>query len=436
MTRLTSSELSNTIIIWFTVVVISSLLFSLVPYWPTQIDKQLPLTRENFDMRVYWQGAQWLQRGEPPYRGIIFDHEIKNQVVNSGGVPFVAEAYPQLAMMYFTVPALFTDNFFTYQGLFFIWNSLWFLGLLIIVRKLLKLLKKESYRLYWLLLPSFLFFTFNRYDIFPACLVLWALLMLLEKKFNWGFVLLGLSVLAKLYPLILLPIFLLYVKQNDGSLTKALGLLAVTILAPLSVFIIWTGWLPSLAPYFIHFAQSTHASLLSLIQPLLPTTFLKALLRNLFTLIQITIPLFLFFLLIIPNKLSRRLINEPLQIIKWIALTILLFIIFSPFYSNQWVLWVIPLLILIIPTSFIWLILIHDLVNYIHYPMISVFFSIIYTLDHQLITISLLTPFNALYYTALWVHLMILLTIAGWLIKKLWKRLKLHLKPIKLSPRL
>lgn len=427
MTKLSSSEINKTTSIWFITIFISALLFSLTPYWPIKKDLQLPLVRENFDTLVYWQGAQWWQNRTPPYRGTIYDQEINKQVIHSGSVPFVAEAYPQLAMMYFTVPALFTNDFSTYQALFFIWNAIWLWALLIITRKLLKLLGKENSRLYYLLLPSFLFFTFNRYDIFPACLVIWAILLLLEKKSNWSFVLLGLSFLSKLYPLILLPLFLLYDRQNNNSSLKSLGIFSVTILAPLTLFITWTGWLPSLTPYFIHFGHATQGSLLEVLNSIIPSQNINSLLHYLFTLLQFILPLFISLILMWSKIQKKKIPIQPGQFISLAAAALLLFIIFSNFFSNQWVVWLVPLLILTIPIKHGWFIITYDLINYIRYPIIFAIFTSIVTLptktQQDMATISFLIFY---YHIIITLQLLILFFIGYGLIQQLRPCFKLN----------
>ena len=52
------------------------------------------------------------------------------------------------------------------------------------------------------------------------------------------------------------------------------------------------------------------------------------------------------------------------------ALTLLLVINFNNFYSNQWWLWVLPFLTLVLSTSTGWLAVLYDIVNYLQYPVL------------------------------------------------------------------
>ena len=66
----------------------------------------------------------------------------------------------------------------------------------------------------------------NTYDLFPAALTVGALAALLRRRELLAFGLLGLAVTAKLYPLILIPLAVLYVWSVAGR-TRALRSLAV-----------------------------------------------------------------------------------------------------------------------------------------------------------------------------------------------------------------
>ena len=66
----------------------------------------------------------------------------------------------------------------------------------------------------------------NTYDLFPAALTVGALAALLRRRELLAFGLLGLAVTAKLYPLVLVPLALLYVWSAAGR-TRALRALAV-----------------------------------------------------------------------------------------------------------------------------------------------------------------------------------------------------------------
>jgi hypothetical protein len=87
----------------------------------------------------------------------------------------------------------------------------------------------------------------NTYDLFPAALTVGALAAILRRRELLGFGLLGLAVTAKLYPLVLVPPALAYVWTTLGRRRAAwslvaLGGVAVAVLLPFAVLALGGLW--------------------------------------------------------------------------------------------------------------------------------------------------------------------------------------------------
>ena len=71
----------------------------------------------------------------------------------------------------------------------------------------------------------------NTYDAWPALLTVAALLLLLQGRHLWAFAALGLAVSAKVYPLVLVPLACVFVWRRAGPRRIALGIAALVLVA-------------------------------------------------------------------------------------------------------------------------------------------------------------------------------------------------------------
>jgi len=67
----------------------------------------------------------------------------------------------------------------------------------------------------------------------------------------------------------------------------------------------------------------------------------------------------------------KKIIKTPRDLIGWSFLVLAVYVIFSPYYSPQWAVWLLPLLILIFNRAReVWAIVIFELLNYLFFPVI------------------------------------------------------------------
>jgi hypothetical protein len=152
------------------------------------------------DMKLYFSVSTQLSEGKIPYRDFTVE-------------------YPPLALLPLVIPQLVaagvTLDYRAYSLLYLLET---FLLLLLIAFTLLQVARfwpdlSSPWRLlaiYLLLVILSKDFVFWRYDLFPAWLTLLALLAVLKKQPLLAGVWIGLAIMAKLYPVILVPILLVY----------------------------------------------------------------------------------------------------------------------------------------------------------------------------------------------------------------------------------
>jgi len=226
----------------------------------------------------------------------------------------------------------------------------------------------KNYKYYSLiiLLPSILYFSFNRYDVLPAFLSILSLYLLYIKKYNLSSFLLALGVLSKWYLIILFPIYFLYCCNIEKRLNYNMLIIFVVtgIVGILPTFFI-SGLDGFLVPYKFHMSRGYNKESLFYI--------IKAFFNGIFSInIGFKPVYFAFFLLQFSAVLLLLLfkVDSFEKVVKLSAVFILVFMLFAKFYSPQWILWVFPFLILLINSQRdIIILLLFDLSTYIYFPV-------------------------------------------------------------------
>ena len=158
--------------------------------------------------------------------------------VFDGQVPYrdFAMEYPPLALVFFLLPRLFASAPEAYATVFQLQTLLWNLfGLLLVllVSTQLRISPLKSAIVYTVALLSIGPIIAIRYDIFPVVMVLAALYAYLSHRPRFCWVLLALATLTKVYPVVLLPVFLVweYGHRNQGGMRSALCTYTLIMLA-------------------------------------------------------------------------------------------------------------------------------------------------------------------------------------------------------------
>lgn len=338
------------------------LAYALAQEWPPSARQ--PATsywRDDYELIVYFNRIEYYRFGQLPYA----DQPIE---------------YPFLGVLYLTVPALFGSSFDWYRTVSVVENAVVTLLLVVVTWRLLRALGRPTRWLLLFALPTFVYFTLYRYDAFPALLVAGSLWLLLRWRFGWSFFLLGVAVLAKGYPLMLFPVWLLY--WLNTTRRSAVGVIfsvpALLVLMPtlvtVTVFSLAVGFEQAFFPYVWQGArQISHGSALvlytdflsSLLSPAAHAALAYVLMRGL-QLLQIGLP----FLLFAAQRFFRRFVQTGEDVINWSLLVLLLFIQFFPYHSPQWFIWLFPWLPLFArQRNELWLVVGIGLVGYLEFPL-------------------------------------------------------------------
>jgi len=177
------------------------------------------------------------------------------QLMRGGQIPYhdFASEYPPLALFSFLLPGLVTSNTAVYSWLFAGEMMVFDLLALVMIADLasrLKMSVKKTLTVYTLLIVATGPILLARYDILPAVLVLAALWAFVKGKNKLAWAVAALGFAAKIYPIIILPIFVIYQLKNRQYGRMIAGgavFLGVTLITILPWIIIdaggyWHSW--------------------------------------------------------------------------------------------------------------------------------------------------------------------------------------------------
>ncbi len=201
---------------------------------------------------LYFTYASRIVDGQVPYRDFAFE-------------------YPPVALAFFLLPRLLASTPEAYATVFQLQTLLWNLFGLLLLLSVCTRLRISPWRLaivYTVALLSIGPIIAIRYDIFPAVMVLAALYGFLSYRPRFCWVLLALATLTKVYPVVLLPMFLVgdYVRHNYARMRSALCTYSLVMLAvAVPLLVVTEGQVLEALTYHagrgLHI-ESTYASLL------------------------------------------------------------------------------------------------------------------------------------------------------------------------------
>ena len=310
---------------------------------PVIHDQVVSLFREEVDFQVYFSNLGWVKHGE-----VLLNHGYAE--------------YPVLGLMYVNWPHYLVSGFEAYHWLLWISNA----GLLLLAvwlwRRIAELLELPPGAWWLWLLPSSLYYTLNRFDIFPVCLVLLGLYLVLRQRFRSAWVVYGLSIMAKVYPIFLLPLFIQLTRQRVTAWWKYLPYLAAPVVG-LLLGVYWVGGLPAVVvPFTLQLARGVDVGSLRavLIQLGLGSSAWSVVAQ----VGQVALPAWWLVRVVVGKSPLPSRAGLTLA-----ALSLLLLTNLYPFYSNQWWLWVLPFVAWVLPPPQRVVALFYDLVNYLQFPL-------------------------------------------------------------------
>lgn len=235
----------------------------------------------------------------------------------------------------------------------------------------------KKYLAFLLFLPASLYFSYNRFDIVMCFLSLLSLYCLYKKYYKLSAFILVIGFFMKWYLIVLLPVFLVYYYSEYRKINwSMIFVFSIVCLLIILSTILWIGVEGFLVPYKAQFSRGmdqpsmmmiTYHIFLGLIEKF---KFISVDIYNHIYNSYILRVAFLLQFSIIPLCLTSK-INTFEKVVKWSALSVLVFILFAKINSTQWILWVSPFLILLSrDRKYILGIIALDLISYIQYPII------------------------------------------------------------------
>jgi hypothetical protein len=307
---------------------------------------------DDYDRSVYALDGEWFLKGQIPYKDTISE-------------------YPQIPTYLFAVPYLFSDpnsspdfNYWVFSTVISLISLGFLLGTILLLYQMLPIHKNRAFLM---LLPAALYFSYNRFDILPSFLVLLSLFSLQQKKNVLAGIFLGVATLTKWYPALLFPLFLAYTfttkRWIDWKMTLAFFLTCTIIITPTFL----SGGLKALlVPYLFHAQRGfEQVSLPALIQKAFPNWFGSGPFLSILTYLFLALSV-----LPVPFLVLAHLDTID-RMVLWSGLILAVFILFSRIWSPQWLLWVLPLMILIAktPADILWIV-VYGVVNYLAFPLV------------------------------------------------------------------
>ena len=211
----------------------------------------------------------------------------------------------------------------------------------------------------WLcVLPAAVFFSLNRFDIIPALATALAFACLGRKRLACSGAFLAIGVLLKVYPILFVPIVLRHLGVRNGA--KWLAGFAGTIALGVGLSVALLGWEPTVQPIRVQLARPLEETSWTLYGRVLPMELGN--MKN--TRLAILAAVGLGLVLTRPQSLNG--------VLKRCAVLLVVFISLAVFWSPQWVVWFLPLVVPLAGRSR-WLAALCvaiDALNYFQFPVL------------------------------------------------------------------
>jgi hypothetical protein len=304
------------------------------------------------DRQVYFERGAWFPNGEVPYRDTISE-------------------YPQIptyffGLLYILIPGE-KNSIFAYL----LFSSYFVLAMLIVlfalIDQLYRVLPDRKYLAFLFLLPAPLYYTFNRFDILPAYLCLLSFVLVARKQWGLASVILAVATLTKWYPVLLLPAYLAYCFHSEGRINwRMILLFSVTCLLILLPTLLLGGLDALLVPYRFQGVRGLEPlSLPAMIGRLQEAISDQPIVERYYILG------FLFLQGIAALIALFARIDRIEKLVQWCILIISLFVLFARIYSPQWLVWILPFLILAARDKIdLIIIVVYSVVAYLGFPVV------------------------------------------------------------------
>jgi hypothetical protein len=291
--------------------------------------RQTRLFNDDNDRRAYAARGAWALNWTQPYRD-------------------VPSEYPQIATYFFGVPYLIAPgSAHDYRVYAAVMSGMTLAFLFATIVLLHRMRQAPQWTAYLLLLPGPLYFSYNRFDSLPGFIVLLSLFLLQRGAAGAAGVCLALGTFTKWYPALLLFACVSYwrtvERQFPWRLLAAFTITGLIVLTPTAV----TGGIGALTqPYVFHANRGQEWASLPVLTRQLVAKFTGGAAASTF----LTGAFLACSLLPAVAGVFAR-IDTFERVVDWALVGLGSFVLFSRIWSPQWVLWLMPLMILRARTS-------------------------------------------------------------------------------------
>ena len=165
------------------------------------------------------------------------------------GLPYrdYSLGYPPLSLVIFAIPGLFTNDLYTYSVIFYAITTLFFIATLWIMIKICRLCGYD---------PKFICIIFivicavyypqaiRKFDLQTAFFMILAIWLFLENKVYSAYLFLVIGAMIKIFPIFVLPVFLIFSLKDREKLKKMLISTVALIAAVALLIILATRFIP------------------------------------------------------------------------------------------------------------------------------------------------------------------------------------------------
>ena len=176
----------------------------------------------------------------------VFLLDIKTEVVTiyfpyaesimNGTIPDIE--YPPFALVFITIPGIFTSSPDIYGVLFVLEAYVFFVIGLVLAKKFAEKFSKDPkliMMVYTIMMLLMLQFLLDRYDIFPMILTMASLYCFVTKRYLLAWILISVATMTKLYPAVIMPVYLMVMLMDREWIETVKGLFAAAAVAVLTI---------------------------------------------------------------------------------------------------------------------------------------------------------------------------------------------------------
>ena len=314
-----------------------------------------------FDIGYYFECAIKLVQGQIPYVSYNFEYPI---------LIFIPITIAIIPVLLFQNAMAFV---YTFKMLMVLCDTITILCIYFIGLKLWN--EKTAFYAGLIFATAFstAYFVQTKYDAFPTCLMMLAILFTVYDMNTRGYISSSLGFFTKIFPIIVMPFIVLYnakttsLKQEILSAGKIFLLFVIVLLLPLAIinpdvirsYLIVTGG--SLGIY----AATPTFTLYSILHDVLHTEISSSLIA---TVMQVLMGVTLIILVYIAYIAKEK---DPKQLLKLVLCAIFALVFFAKFHSPQYFVWFTPFLALLVADDLvkIFLFYVTQIFVYIEFPL-------------------------------------------------------------------